>query len=113
MQKITVEIPLEWKGLIEDRYGLIEDWLFNVCYEKQKQMKEEQRSALMKFVYFNDTEREISIHPATKIHGTVCDMEVIKPYEKRVFNLPEGTYPFVKMWDYGESGLQILVSPNV
>ncbi|WP_268313966.1 hypothetical protein [Bacillus haynesii] len=42
MQKITVEIPLEWKGLIEDRYGLIEDWLFNVCYEKQKQMKEEQ-----------------------------------------------------------------------
>lgn len=29
MQKIAVEIPLEWKELIEDRYGLIEDWLFN------------------------------------------------------------------------------------
>ncbi|NUJ17490.1 hypothetical protein FKN04_12980 [Bacillus glycinifermentans] len=65
----------------------------------------------MKFVYFNDTGRDIGIHPATKIHGTVCDMEVIKPYEKRVFNLPEDTYPLVKMWDYGEIGLQILVSP--
>ena len=29
----------------------------------------------MKFVYFNDTGREVLIHPATKIHGTVCAME--------------------------------------
>ncbi|GIN67072.1 hypothetical protein J41TS2_24930 [Bacillus sonorensis] len=42
MQKIAVEIPFEWKELIEYRYELIEDWLFNVCYDKQKQMKRKQ-----------------------------------------------------------------------
>ncbi|WP_257206521.1 hypothetical protein [Bacillus thuringiensis] len=38
----------------------------------------------------------------------------IKPLEERVFILPNGTYPWVKIWDYGkERGLQILVSPIV
>ncbi len=67
----------------------------------------------MKFVYFNDTGREVSIHPATKIHGTKCDMTTIKPLEERTFHLPKNTYPWVKMWDYGEErGLSILVSPT-
>lgn len=66
----------------------------------------------MKFVYFNDTDRLVSIHPATQIHGCECDMNAIDPLEERVFLLPEGTYPWVKMWDYGKSGLQILVSPR-
>lgn len=36
----------------------------------------------------------------------------IKPKEQRLFILPENTYPWVKMWDYGEEiGLHILVSP--
>lgn len=66
----------------------------------------------MKFVYFNDTGRDVTIHSATKEHGTVCDMTTIKPLEERVFTLPNGTYPWVKMWDYGEKyGLSILVSP--
>ena len=67
----------------------------------------------LKFVYYNDTGREVSIHPATEIHGTKCDMSPIKPLEMRTFNLPENTYPWVKMWDYGEKhGLSILVSPE-
>ncbi len=68
----------------------------------------------MKFVYFNDTKREVNIHPATKMHGTECNMGTIKPLEERTFILPEGTYPWVKMWDYGEKiGLSILISPSV
>ncbi|MCM3745360.1 hypothetical protein M3193_14630 [Sporosarcina luteola] len=67
----------------------------------------------MKFVYFNDTGREVGIHPATKEHGTECDMSRIKPSDVRTFYLPDGTYPWVKMWDYGkEHGLSILVSPQ-
>lgn len=41
MEKVIVEIPTEWKKLIESQYGLIEDWLYNVCYDKQKEMKKE------------------------------------------------------------------------
>ncbi|RCW62965.1 hypothetical protein [Saliterribacillus persicus] len=68
----------------------------------------------MKFVYFNDTGRTITIHPASFIHGcTSKNKEPIAHLEERVFYLPEGTYPFVKMWDYGEErGLQILISPT-
>ncbi|SOC27596.1 hypothetical protein SAMN05880501_12411 [Ureibacillus xyleni] len=67
----------------------------------------------MKFVYFNDTGREVKIHPATRVHGTECDMSIIEHLESRVFVLPEGTYPWVKMWDFGpERGLSILVSPQ-
>ena len=67
---------------------------------------------MTKFVYFNDTKRIVSIHPATQTHGTECDMSGIQPLEVRKFTLPEGTYAWVKMWDYGEKhGLQILVSP--
>ncbi|QUG43055.1 hypothetical protein KD050_07400 [Psychrobacillus sp. INOP01] len=67
----------------------------------------------MKFIYFNDTGREVSIHPATKEHGTKCEMTIIYPSEERTFYLPENTYPWVKMWDYGErQGLSILVSPQ-
>lgn len=67
----------------------------------------------LKFVYYNDTGREVSIHPATEVHGTKCDMSTIQPLEMRTFILPENTYPWVKMWDYGEAdGLSILVSPE-
>jgi hypothetical protein len=67
----------------------------------------------MKFAYYNDTNRNVGIHPATIIHGCEVDMEVIKHGEVREFTLPEGTYPWVKMWDYGDKhGLQILVSPR-
>lgn len=68
----------------------------------------------MKFVFFNDTGREVNIHPATQLHGCVCDMSRVKPLKIREFNLPEGTYPMVKMWDYGDKvGLSILVTPIV
>lgn len=68
----------------------------------------------MKFKYYNDTERVVYIHPATFIHGCKGDEAPIKPLEERLFILPEGTYPWVKMWDYGEKrGLQILVSPTM
>ena len=67
----------------------------------------------MKFIYFNDTGRRVSIHPATFSHGCIGSTEPIKPWEQRVFELPDGTFPWVKMWDYGENGLSILVSPVI
>lgn len=68
----------------------------------------------MKFKFFNDTGREVNVHPATQMHGCQCDMSKIKPLETRTFILPDGTYPWVKMWDYGEKvGLSILVSPQI
>ncbi|MBM7542730.1 hypothetical protein [Amphibacillus cookii] len=69
----------------------------------------------MKFVYYNDTGRTVTIHPATFIHGcTSNSQEVISHLEQRTFYLPEGTHPFVKMWDYGsDRGLQILISPTI
>ncbi|MDN3019923.1 hypothetical protein PH210_27660 [Paenibacillus sp. BSR1-1] len=65
----------------------------------------------MKFIYFNDTGRQVNIHSATFSHGCTGSSEPIKPLEQRVFELPEGTFPWVKMWDYGDIGLSILVSP--
>lgn len=65
------------------------------------------------FLYYNDTKRTVRIHPATKSHGTDCNMNEILAGEMRMFYLPEGSYPWVKMWDYGgESGLSLLVSPT-
>lgn len=64
-----------------------------------------------KFAYYNDTQRKVTIHSATEFHGTKCDMSTIQHGEIREFILPEGTYAWVKMWDYG-SNLSILVSPT-
>lgn len=70
------------------------------------------RDCIMKFKYYNDTGRIVSIHPATFTHGCKGDGTPIKPNEERLFTLPDNTYPWVKMWDYGgEKGLHILVSP--
>lgn len=68
----------------------------------------------MKFVYYNDTGREVSIHLGTKdVYKVECDMSTIQPLQERVFYLPDNTYPWVKMWDYGEQrGLSILVIPQ-
>lgn len=55
----------------------------------------------------------MGIHPATETHGTDCDMSTIQPLTERVFYFPPDTYPWAKMWDYGEGhGLSILVSPR-
>lgn len=64
----------------------------------------------MKFVFFNDTGREVSLHPATFDQGMKCNKSTIIPLEEREFIFPENTYPWVKLWDYGEcGGLQLLV----
>lgn len=74
----------------------------------------ERKVRRMKFKFYNDTGRLISIHPGTEISGIKCDMDNIKPFEIRTFLLPTGTYPWVKLWDYGEErGLSILVSAQV
>lgn len=69
----------------------------------------------MKFKYYNDTKRIVGIHPATILHGIKMDKQGdIAHGEVRTFILPEGTYPWVKMWDYGgKNGLQILVTSQV
>ena len=65
----------------------------------------------MKFEFFNDTGRSIGLHSATEIHGTKCDMSAIKHLEIREFEVPEGTHPWVKLWDHGVGhGLVMLVS---
>ncbi|MFC0015219.1 MULTISPECIES: hypothetical protein [Allobacillus] len=67
----------------------------------------------MKFTYFNDTERKVTIHPGTFIRGCEGSDLPIKPLEERTFILPENTYAYLKMWDYGpELGLQILIIPR-
>lgn len=67
----------------------------------------------MKFEFFNDTGREISLHPATFTHGCKGDESPIQPLELRTFQLPKGTYPFIKMWDYNKQRLSLLVSPRL
>lgn len=62
----------------------------------------------MKFVFFNDTGREITLHPATLNQGIKCNKSIIVPLEEREFILPEGTYPWTKIWGYGEI-LQLIV----
>ncbi|RSL30676.1 hypothetical protein D7Z54_24580 [Salibacterium salarium] len=65
----------------------------------------------MKFIYFNDTGRRVAVHPATFSDGCIGSREPIQPLEQRLFELPDGTFPMVKMWDNGEIGLSILVTP--
>lgn len=64
----------------------------------------------MKFKFFNDTGKKVSVHPATHGHGAEYSDSHIMPLETMIFELPENTYPVVKMWDYDDYGLQILVS---
>jgi len=63
----------------------------------------------VKIVYFNDTGKEINIHPGTLSHGTQTSTEPIKPLEERVFELPEGTYPWIMMCEH-DGQLSIFVS---
>ncbi|WP_225340450.1 hypothetical protein [Lysinibacillus capsici] len=55
------------------------------------------------FLFYIDIGREVSIHPATKEHGTNCYMSTIKLLEQRIFTLPENTIHWIKLWDYAES----------
>ncbi|UUV46033.1 hypothetical protein [Bacillus phage vB_BanS-Thrax1] len=90
----------------EDEIGLISEDL-------PEEAKEVVKSNPNQFLYYNDTQRTVRIHPATKSHGTECNMNDILAGEMRMFYLPEGTYAWTKMWDYGgEHGLQLLVSPT-
>lgn len=64
-------------------------------------------------IFFNDTTRLVRIHPATIRHGCIVKKEPIKHLEERIFELPEGSIPWVKMWDDDQLGLTILVSPLI
>lgn len=56
----------------------------------------------MKFEFFNDTGKEMRIHPATKIHGIEYEgKDSILPLTIKVFRLPENTTPLVKLWERG------------
>lgn len=67
----------------------------------------------MKFAFFNDTKREMNIHVASRIGGVVYEGDVINPHTIKEFTLPEGTVPLVKLWDYNETGMTILVTTGV
>jgi len=67
----------------------------------------------VKFKFYNDTGRIVSIHPATFSYGCSADDAPIEAGEERLFHLPANTFQSAKMWDYGEDrGLQIFVSPE-
>lgn len=51
----------------------------------------------MKYTFFNDTRRIVTVHPGT-FHRCEGSKEPIEPLEQRTFIL-HGTNPFVKMWD--------------
>jgi len=67
----------------------------------------------MQLIFFNDTRILVRIHPATMSHGCKVEKGPIKHLEQRLFELPEDSFPWVKMWDDGELGLTILVSPMI
>lgn len=64
----------------------------------------------MKFAYYNDTKRVVTIHPGTEMYITKGDISPIKHGEIRYFEIEDGHYPIIKMWDYGDRGLQIFLS---
>lgn len=64
---------------------------------------------LQKFMFFNDTKRDVVIHPGVRIHGIRYDGDTtIKPLEVKTFYLPVDYVPLVKMWDYG-TNLSIMI----
>lgn len=64
----------------------------------------------MRVKYYNDTGRDVMVHPATYAYGCTATRDIIKPLETCIFNLPEGaTEVEIKMWDYGAKGLSVLV----
>ena len=63
----------------------------------------------MKYTYFNDTKRNVYLHPATECRKIKCSMEVIKPLEAREFIISGGYDIWTKMWDNGDRGLTLLV----
>lgn len=65
----------------------------------------------MKIKFINDTGRDVSIHPGTSAYGCKANKDIIKSLEVCIFELPEGTtLPEIKMWDYGDKGLSVLVT---
>lgn len=65
----------------------------------------------MQLIYYNDTGRDVLIHPATYVYGCTADRDIIRPSERCFFTLPEGVTPEIKMCDYGDKGLSVLVIP--
>lgn len=67
----------------------------------------------MKTAIYNDSNRNMHIHSATEEYGVKGDMSTIKHLEERIFELPEGKYPWIKVWDHGgEDGLTVLIIPT-
>lgn len=65
----------------------------------------------MQLIYYNDTGRDVLIHPATYVYGCTADRDIIRPSERCLITLPEAMTAEIKMWDYGVKGLSILVTP--
>ena len=63
----------------------------------------------MKFEFFNDTGKSISIHPGSVPHNG--EAREIAHLQMVTFEVPDGSTPFVKMWDYSAHGrgLSLLV----
>jgi hypothetical protein len=64
----------------------------------------------VKFVFFNDTGREVSLHAGTFLSGCTGEPSPIQPLETRTLVMPPGTYPWVKLWDQDAKGTMLLLS---
>lgn len=63
-----------------------------------------------KFIYYNDTGRDVSVHPGTDDKVSFREPSLtIESGAYMEFSYPENFTPMIKMWDYGKLGLQIIV----
>lgn len=60
-------------------------------------------------IYYNDTGRDVKIHPGIDKEVKFKDTKIIKHQEMIKFTFPKEFTPMLKMWDYGDLGLQLII----
>lgn len=114
-----MEIYLEFEKL-EDTYFLEDGRVFQLQTESIENHDDEvavnfslielpPNVELQKFMFLNDTKRDVTIHPGVRIHGIRYEGDtVIKHLEVKTFYLPSHYVPLIKMWDY-DTNLSIMI----
>lgn len=81
---------------MENSYIQSVELLFDLVEDKAK------LEDLQHFIFFNDTQKDIFIHSAVRLHGIQYEGEsTIKHLEAKTFYLPLDYVPMVKMWSNG------------
>lgn len=104
---------------LEDTYELEDGRVFQVQFETTENHESisvnfslielPPNVELQKFMFLNDTKRDVTIHPGVRIHGIRYEGDtVIKHLEVKTFYLPSHYVPLIKMWDY-DTNLSIMI----